>query len=39
MVRVVQRHATSWIDPLLALALALERAEARPAPVELLGWL
>jgi phage terminase large subunit-like protein len=27
------------IDGVVALALALERAEEQPAPVELLGWL
>jgi phage terminase large subunit-like protein len=27
------------IDSVVALAMALERAEAKPAPVELLGWL
>jgi phage terminase large subunit-like protein len=37
--RLEKRHRTASIDALVALALALERAEAKPAPVELLGWL
>jgi hypothetical protein len=27
------------IDAMIALAMAVERAEQKPAPVELLGWL
>jgi len=27
------------IDAMIALAMAVERAEQRPAPVELIGWL
>jgi hypothetical protein len=34
-----KRRRTASIDALVALALALERAEAKPAPVEPLGWL
>jgi hypothetical protein len=37
--RLEKRHRTASIDALVALALALERAEAKPQPVELLGWL
>jgi hypothetical protein len=37
--RLEKRHRIASIDALVALALALERAEAKPAPVELLGWL
>jgi hypothetical protein len=32
-------HRTASIDGLIALALALGRAEARAEPVRLLGWL
>jgi hypothetical protein len=34
-----KRHRITSIDALIALALALERAEAKPEPIELLGWL
>jgi phage terminase large subunit-like protein len=36
--RIEKAHRTASIDAIIALALALERAEAKPEPVTLLGW-
>jgi phage terminase large subunit-like protein len=36
--RLEKAHRTASIDAVIALAIALERAEAQPATVELLGW-
>jgi phage terminase large subunit-like protein len=37
--RLDRAHRTANIDAVIAMALAVERAEARPDPVRLLGWL
>ena len=37
--RLEKSERQAQIDALIALAMAVERAEARPAPVRLLGWL
>jgi hypothetical protein len=37
--RLEKVHPTANIDAVIALAMALERAEAKPEPVALLGWL
>jgi phage terminase large subunit-like protein len=37
--RIDKAHGRVQIDALIALAMAVERAEARPEPVRLLGWL
>jgi phage terminase large subunit-like protein len=37
--RLEKAHRTASIDAVVALAMALERAEAKPEPVRLLGWL
>jgi phage terminase large subunit-like protein len=37
--RVDKAHRTAQIDAVVALAMAIERAEQRPEPVQLLGWL
>jgi hypothetical protein len=37
--RLEKAHRTASIDAVVALAMALERAEAKPEPVQLLGWL
>jgi hypothetical protein len=36
---VDKAHRTAHIDAVVALAMAVERAEQRPEPVRLLGWL
>ncbi len=36
--RIDRAHRTACIDAVVALAMAVERAEARPEPVALLGW-
>ena len=36
--RLDKSHRSAQIDAVIALAMALERAEHRPEPVELLGW-
>jgi phage terminase large subunit-like protein len=33
------RHSSNRIDAVIALALAVDRAENRPEPVRMLGWL
>ena len=33
------RHASNRIDAVIALAMAVDRAENRPEPVRLVGWL
>jgi phage terminase large subunit-like protein len=37
--RLDRAHRSAHIDAVIALALAVERAEAKPEPVALLGWL
>ena len=37
--RLERAHRSAPIDAVIALAMALERAERKPEPVELLGWL
>jgi hypothetical protein len=37
--RIDKPHGRAQIDALIALAMAVERAEQRPEPVRLLGWL
>ncbi len=37
--RLDKAGRTDSIDALIALSMALERAEHQPEPVELLGWL
>jgi phage terminase large subunit-like protein len=37
--RLDKAHRSAQIDAVVALAMAVERAEARPEPVRLLGWL
>lgn len=37
--RLDRPDRTSPIDGIIALAIALERAENRPAPVRLIGWI
>jgi phage terminase large subunit-like protein len=37
--RIDKPNARTNIDAIIALAMAVERAEHRPEPVELLGWL
>jgi hypothetical protein len=37
--RLEKRHRTASIDGVIALALAVERAEAKAPVAELLGWL
>jgi len=37
--RIEKPNPRTNIDAMIALAMALERAEHRPEPVELLGWL
>jgi hypothetical protein len=37
--RLDKAHRTAHIDAVVALAMAVERAEQRPEPVRLLGWL
>jgi phage terminase large subunit-like protein len=34
-----QAHPRTHIDGVVALAMAVERAEMKPEPVELVGWL
>ena len=36
--RLDKAHRSAQIDGVIALAMAVERAEYRAAPVELLGW-
>jgi phage terminase large subunit-like protein len=36
--RLDRAHRTANIDAVIALAIALERAEAKSEPVRLLGW-
>ena len=36
--RIDRSHRTACIDGVVALAMAVERAEAQPEPVALLGW-
>jgi phage terminase large subunit-like protein len=36
--RLDKAHRTAQIDAVVALAMALERAEQKPEPVRLLGW-
>jgi hypothetical protein len=33
------RHTSNRIDAVIALAMAVDRAENQPAPVRLVGWL
>jgi phage terminase large subunit-like protein len=37
--RIDKAKSRRNIDAVVALAMAVERAEQKPAPVELLGWL
>jgi phage terminase large subunit-like protein len=37
--RLDKEHRTASIDAFVALGMAVERAEAKPEPVRLLGWL
>jgi hypothetical protein len=37
--RIDKPNPRTNIDAVIALAMAVERAEAKPEPVELLGWL
>jgi phage terminase large subunit-like protein len=37
--RVEKAHSRAQIDAVVALAMAVERAEMKPEPVRLLGWL
>jgi hypothetical protein len=37
--RIDKPHPRANIDAMIALAMAVERAEHKPEPVELLGWL
>ena len=37
--RIDKPNPRSNIDAMIALAMAVERAEQKPAPVELIGWL
>jgi phage terminase large subunit-like protein len=37
--RIDKRNPRANIDAVIALAMAIERAEVKPEPVELLGWL
>jgi len=37
--RLDRAHRTANIDAVIALAMAVERAEVKPEPVALLGWL
>jgi hypothetical protein len=37
--RIDKSNPRANIDAVIALAMAVERAEQKPAPVELLGWL
>jgi hypothetical protein len=37
--RIDKPNPRANIDAIIALAMAVERAEQKPAPVELLGWL
>lgn len=37
--RIDKANRSDSVDAIVALAMALERAEHRPEPVELLGWL
>jgi phage terminase large subunit-like protein len=37
--RLDKSHRTTQIDAVVALAMAVERAEMKPEPVRLLGWL
>jgi phage terminase large subunit-like protein len=37
--RIDKAHRAAHIDAVIALAMALERAEQKPEPVRLLGWL
>jgi hypothetical protein len=37
--RIDKPNPRANIDAVIALAMAVERAEHKPAPVELLGWL
>jgi len=37
--RIDKPNPRTNIDAIIALAMAVERAEFRPEPVELLGWL
>jgi hypothetical protein len=36
--RLEQAERSANIDSIIALAMALERAESRPEPVRVLGW-
>jgi hypothetical protein len=37
--RVSKAHRTAHIDAVVAMAMALERCEQKPEPVQLIGWL
>jgi phage terminase large subunit-like protein len=37
--RIEKAHSRAQIDAVVALAMAVERAEMKPEPVRLLGWL
>lgn len=37
--RIDKSERSAQIDAVVALAMAIERAEFRPQPVELIGWL
>jgi phage terminase large subunit-like protein len=37
--RLDKSERSAQIDAVVALAMAIERAEARPEPVQLVGWL
>jgi phage terminase large subunit-like protein len=37
--RLAKAHRTAQIDAVVAIAMAVDRAEQKPKPVRLLGWL
>jgi hypothetical protein len=37
--RIDKPHGRAQIDALVALAMVVERAEQKPEPVRLIGWL
>jgi hypothetical protein len=37
--RLTKAHRTAQIDAVIAMAMAVERAEYRTEPMRLLGWL
>jgi hypothetical protein len=38
-VRIEKAHSRAHIGAVMALAMAVERAEQKPEPVRLIGWL